>query len=206
MAHKFDVRKAELLDSPDRLQILNPDTILDKLGLNRETMFADLGCGTGYFSLPAALRVSKVYALDVQEKMLEILQNKIKKEKIKNIDIILSRESSIPLPDNSIDILFMANVFHELQDKKSILSEAKRILSSGGKLTIIDWKKMEMDFGPPLGERLTEDEVVSACKNNGFEILEKAEAGPYNYILIFKVRKNSQVDKDRINIDCIYIN
>ncbi len=193
MAHKFDVRNAELLDSPDRLQILNPDTILDKLGLNRETVFADLGCGTGYFSLPAALRVRKVYALDVQEEMLEILRNKIKKEKIKNIDVILSRESSIPLPDNSIDILFMANVFHELQDKKSILAEAKRILSSGGKLTIIDWKKMEMDFGPPLGERLTEAEVVSACKNNGFEILEKAEAGPYNYILIFKVCKNSQV-------------
>ncbi|HEY9205453.1 MAG TPA: methyltransferase domain-containing protein [Candidatus Methanoperedens sp.] len=186
MAHKFDVRKAEILDNPERLQILNPDTILDILGLDRKTIFADLGCGTGYFSLPAAFRVKKVYALDIQKEMLEILLGKIKKGNIKNIDVILSGESSIPLPNDSVDVLFMANVFHELEHKKSILKEVKRILSSGGRLVIIDWKKMEMDFGPPLEERLTEAEVISACENNGFEILKKAEAGPYNYLLIFK--------------------
>ncbi|NJD76290.1 MAG: class I SAM-dependent methyltransferase [Candidatus Methanoperedens sp.] len=193
MAHKFDVKKAELLDSPDRLHILNPDENLDKLGLNTETVFADLGCGTGYFSLPAALRVKKVYALDVQEEMLEILRNKIKKEKIKNIDIILSGESTIPLPDNSVDIVFTANVFHELEDRISILVEIKRILSAGGRLVIIDWKKIEMDFGPPFEERLTEAEVISACENNSFDLLKKAVTGPYNYLLIFEVMKNSKV-------------
>ncbi len=189
MTHKFDVKRADILDEPERKRFLNPESILSAMGLNREIVIADLGCGTGYFALPAALRVKKVYALDVQQEMLDILHEKIRKEKIANIDVVLSGESSIPLQDHSVDILFMANVFHELEHKKSVLEEVKRILSNGGRLIIIDWKKMEMDFGPPLEERLTDDEVISICKDNDFEVLKQVYAGPYNYMLIFKVIK-----------------
>jgi ubiquinone/menaquinone biosynthesis C-methylase UbiE len=185
MAHKFDVRSAGILDSPDRKRFLNPDNIFDEIGLGRETVLADLGCGTGYFAIPASFRIKKVFALDIRQEMLEILRDKIKKEKISNIEPVLSHESSIPLPDNSIDVLFMANVFHEIEDRESILKEGKRILKSNGRLTIIDWKKVEMDFGPPVEERLDEDDVISICKNNDFDLSEQKHAGPYNYLLIF---------------------
>lgn len=185
MAHKFDVRDAEILESPERLQFLNPDHILDKVGLSREMIFADLGCGTGYFTIPASHRVKKVYALDVQHGMLDILHDKIEKQKIRNIQVILSEESHIPLPENSVDALFMGNVFHELEDRDSILNEVKRILSNEGKLVIVDWLKIEMDFGPPIEERLTAEKVISICEDNGFEVLEQSDAGPYNYLLIF---------------------
>ncbi len=185
MAHKFDVKRAEILDNQDRKQFLNPDSILDRIGLDREMVLADLGCGTGFFTIPASLRVKKVYALDVQQEMLDILQDKIKKQKIANIETILSEESSIPLPDDSVDILLMANVFHELEDRRAILKEGKRVLSDRGKLAIVDWKKIEMDFGPPVEERLAEDEIISICKDSGFELQERSDAGPYNYLLIF---------------------
>ncbi len=185
MAHKFDVKRAGILDNQDRKQFLNPDIILDRIGLDREMVLADLGCGTGFFTIPASLRVEKVYALDVQREMLDILQDKIKKQKITNIETILSEESSIPLPDDSVDILLMANIFHELEDRGAILKEGKRILSCCGKLAIIDWKKIEMDFGPPLEIRLAEEEVISACGDSGFEIQKRLDAGPYNYLLVF---------------------
>ena len=51
---------------------------------------------------------------------------------------------------------------------------------------IIDWKKMQMDFGPPVEERLTPDEIISICKDNGFELKEESDAGPYNYLLVFE--------------------
>ncbi len=187
MAHKFDVNKADILDSQDRMEVLDPDKILDKLRLKKEMELADLGCGTGYFSIPVSLRVKKVYALDVQKEMLDILRNKIRQKRLTNIETILSEESSIPLPDNSIDVLLMANVFHELEDRSSILKEGKRILSSRGKLIIVDWKKMDMDFGPPIEERFTQREVISICKKGGFKIREQSEAGPYNYLLIFEL-------------------
>ncbi len=185
MAHKFDAKKAEILDSIDRRKFLNPDSIMKKAGLDSDTMFADLGCGSGYFTLPASLIVKKVYAIDVQQEMLDIVREKIRKEKLVNIETLLSKESSIPLPDNSIDVLFIANVFHELDDRGAILNEAKRILSGPGRIIIIDWKKMEMGFGPPVGERLSDDEVISICESRGFRILERMEAGVYNYMLIF---------------------
>jgi ubiquinone/menaquinone biosynthesis C-methylase UbiE len=184
MPHKFDVKDVEILESPDRLQFLNPDAILGKVGLRREMIIADLGCGTGYFTIPASQRVKKVYALDVQQGMLNILRNKIKSQKISNIQVILSEESHIPLPDNSVDVLLMGNVFHELEDRDSILNEVKRILSGEEKLVIVDWLKIEMDFGPPVEERLTAEEVISICEHNGFEVLEQSDAGPYNYLLI----------------------
>jgi ubiquinone/menaquinone biosynthesis C-methylase UbiE len=185
MPHKFDAAKANVLDSPERMQFLDPGKIFDIIGLEKEMVFADLGCGTGYFSIPASSRVKEVIVLDVQHEMLDILRNKIRKEGIKNIWTILSEESSIPLPDGSVDVLFMANVFHELEDKTLILREVKRVLAIRGKLVIIDWKKMEMDFGPPLEERLTEEEVISVCKKNGFEVRVKKAAEPYNYVLVF---------------------
>jgi ubiquinone/menaquinone biosynthesis C-methylase UbiE len=185
MVHKFDAKKAGILDDPERVKILNPAIILEKLGLTKEMIIADLGCGTGFFSIPAARRVKKVFALDIQEEMLDILSDKIKKEKITNIEVILSGESSIPLSDKSVDILLMANVFHELEDKLSLLKEVKRVLKMNGRLMIIDWKKMEMDIGPPLQERLDEKEVIDTCFINGFTLLERSNIGPYNYLLIF---------------------
>ncbi|VVB96117.1 Putative arsenite methyltransferase [uncultured archaeon] len=185
MVHKFDAKKAGILDNPDRARFLNPDNIIEKLKLTGEMVLADLGCGTGFFSIPASKRVKKVFALDIQQEMLEILGDKIKKEKITNIEAILSEESSIPLSDMSVDILLMANVFHELEDKFSLLKEVKRVLTTNGRLAIIDWKKMEMDFGPPFEERLSEKDVIDIGHGNGFTFLEISNAGPYNYLLIF---------------------
>ncbi|MDD5614859.1 MAG: class I SAM-dependent methyltransferase [Candidatus Methanoperedens sp.] len=185
MAHKFNAKKAEILDSADRRKFLNPDSILQKAGLSRDTVFADLGCGSGYFAIPASLIVKKVYAIDVQQEMLDIVREKIRVVKLPNIEILLSNESSIPLPDNSVDVLFMANVFHELDDRVAILREAKRILSGSGRMIIIDWKKMEMEMGPPIEERLSEDEVVSICEDGDFRIQERLHAGAYNYMLVF---------------------
>ena len=185
MVHKFDVKKAGILDNPERMQFLNLEIILDKLELTGEMVIADLGCGTGFFSIPASKRVKKVFALDIQQEMLDMLLDKIKKEKITNIETLLSEESSIPLPDNSVGLLLMVNVFHELGDKLSILKEVKRVITNKGRLMIIDWKKIEMDIGPPLEERFDEKEVIDICFTNGFTILEQSYAGPYNYLLIF---------------------
>lgn len=185
MVHKFDAKKAGILDDPERVKILDPASILEKLELTREMVFADLGCGTGFFSIPAARRVKKVFALDIQQEMLDVFREKIKKEKITNIEVILSGETSIPLSDKSVDILLMANVFHELEDRSSLIKEVKRVLKMNGRLMILDWKKMEMDIGPPLQERLDENDVRDTCYGNGFTLLERSDIGPYNYLLIF---------------------
>lgn len=187
MAHRFDIRKAQLLDSPDRRRFLDPSHILGMLGLEKDMVFVDLGCGTGYFSIPASGMVRKVYAVDVQQEMLDILNTRIKKENAGNIESVLSDGKSVPLEDGSADILFMANVFHELDDKYCMLAEVKRVITEYGKLVIIDWNKVEMDMGPPVSERLSPEEVINICRKNGFVPDVNTEAGPYNYMLVFSV-------------------
>lgn len=187
MVHRFNIKKAAVLDSPERLEFLNPDRIIGMLGLENNMTFADFGCGTGYFSIPASGMVNKVYAIDVQQEMLDILNGKIKNGNVTNIESLISDGNTIPLPDGVSDILFMANVFHEIDDLDYMLTEVKRVLSKQGKLVIIDWKKMEMDMGPPLSERLSPEEVILICRNNGFENEINTDAGPYNYMLVFSV-------------------
>lgn len=184
MPHKFDAKKAGILDSTDRAKFLDIDSILGKLGLDRGQVLVDLGCGTGFFSIPASRWVKKVFALDIQQEMLDILNEKITREKITNIETILSEESFIPLLDNSADVLLMVNVFHELEDRPSLLNQVKRVLNKNGKLVIIDWKKIEMDIGPPFWERLNEKDVIGIGCSNGFKIIEQSNAGPYNYLLV----------------------
>src|SRR4030066_1947584 len=184
MAHKFDAKKAGILDSTDRAKFLDPDSNLGKLGLDREQVLVDLGCGSGFFSIPASRLVKKVFALDIQQEMLDILNEKIKKAKITNIEVILSEESFIPLHENSADVLLMVNVFNELEDRSSLLQQVQRVLNRKGRLVIIDWKKIEMDFGPPFEERLNEKDVINIGCSNGFTILEQSNAGPYNYLLV----------------------
>ncbi|MCX9084361.1 MAG: hypothetical protein OIN87_06145 [Candidatus Methanoperedens sp.] len=72
MAHKFDANKADILDNPERAKILYPEVILEKLELTDEIVLADLGCGTGFFSIPASRQVKKVFALDIQRFLIDL--------------------------------------------------------------------------------------------------------------------------------------
>ncbi|MCL7412883.1 MAG: class I SAM-dependent methyltransferase [ANME-2 cluster archaeon] len=116
MSHKFDAKKVAVLDDPGRKEFLDPETILDMLDLNENAVFVDIGAGTGYFALPAAVRVREVYALDILDEMVEALRSRARSENMNNLKPMKSGESSFPLADNVADVVFMANVFHELDD------------------------------------------------------------------------------------------
>jgi ubiquinone/menaquinone biosynthesis C-methylase UbiE len=105
--------------------------------------FLDYGCGTGDFTIPAAKRVGstgKVYALDRFPRQLRIVKTRAGKEGLSNIEVILS-DLEIGLPDESVDIIWMCDVFHEIRQKREVLEESCRVLKSGGILVIHDGMK-----------------------------------------------------------------
>lgn len=112
-----------------------------ELGLVQEGQyFLDFGCGTGDFAIPAARIVGtqgKVFALDCNTKQLKIIDKKARKAGITNIKTILS-ERQTNLPDESIDIVWMCDVLHEIRDKREVLEEAHRLLKNRGALIIYD--------------------------------------------------------------------
>ena len=102
--------------------------------------FLDYGCGTGDFTIPAARIVGKrgkVYALDCSPRQLKIVKGKARKVGLSNIETILS-ENKTGLPDECIDIIWMCDAFHEINQKKEVLEELHRVLKREGVLAIYD--------------------------------------------------------------------
>jgi ubiquinone/menaquinone biosynthesis C-methylase UbiE len=184
MSHKFDVKNVAVLDNPDRKEFLNPEAILDMIHLDKNTMFVDIGAGTGYFALPAAARVRQVLALDILDEMVEVIRAKAESQHITNLFSLKSRESIFPVDEGTADVVFMSNVFHELDNHALVLKEVMRILKNDGILAIVDWKKESTPVGPPVDHRFSELDVTEILRLCGFEPIEIREAGPYHYLIV----------------------
>ncbi len=188
--HKFDVAHRAHLDSDERRSYLDPDRTLTAFGLTKGMRVADVGTGTGFFAIPMARMVGpsgKVYAVDLVPEMLEELQAKLARQPIPNLEALRSTEDRIPLADASVDFAFLACVLHEL-DGPGTLFECRRILTREGRLGVVDWKKEDMEFGPPKAHRLDEDEARSILRDTGFHPVRTFEVGRYHYGIEARVR------------------
>ena len=170
MAHKFPPdRWAKLLDD-DRRRMLPPGELLEAIGVEAGSVVADLGAGPGYFTFPLAERVGpggRVYALDVQPEMVEVLR---RREPPSNVAVMESGESEFPLESSSVDLAFLAFVLHELADARAFLAEVRRVLRPGGRLAVLEWEPIEEAIGPPLRERLSAEEVERVLGSASFRV------------------------------------
>lgn len=167
--HKFDPRKRSVLDDPKRFLFENPDKILSEAGVKPGEVVADIGCGTGFFTLPLAKYVGKrgkVYALDTSPTMIKELRKRTKN--LKQVKPICSQENRFPLQDGSLDFALLVNMIHELENWRQFLKEVYRVLKPGGRICIVDWKKMKMEIGPPLKIRFTKKRIGEVLRQTGY--------------------------------------
>lgn len=184
--HLFDPKNVDRLESKERKAQQDPEKIIKLLGVKSKDTVADLGAGSGYFSIPLSTKVKLVYAIDIQQEMLEYLKQKINKNKISNINPLLSKDpNKIPLPDESIDFLLTVNTLHEFRDKDKMIKEIKRILKHNGKTGIIDFKKIESNLGPPITIRISQQNAIKMFEKNGLTNFSIHSLGS-NYLLIFQ--------------------
>lgn len=172
---KFDPKHKHKLDSPERRKILPPYKILNDAGIQKGDILADIGCGIGYFSIPAAKIIGttgKVIAIDPSEEMLEELIKRIKKEKIQNIEVKKTLPYKFPIKDESVSFVFISNVLHEIDNKSKFLKEVYRILKLQGKLCIIEYIKKDTGTNPPVKARLSVKQVQNYLEKFKF-IFEK---------------------------------
>jgi len=194
MLYKFTKEHVKELEGGERKEFLDSPAILADFGLKKGMRIADIGCGTGYFAIPMseiAGSSGMVFALDVQEEMINFLVKKLERLKIKNVIPLLMEKQKTPLPSSSVDFVLVANVLHEIENKSEFLKEARRILKDGGKLGIVEWKREKSVFkgeeiGPPLKERIPE-EKARALLSKVFKIEKVFEAGMFHYGVLAKV-------------------
>ncbi|WP_333784974.1 methyltransferase domain-containing protein [Thermocrinis sp.] len=182
--HKFDPEKLKKLDDPERLKLFDPERVLKEFGLKPGMVVLDVGTGAGFY-LPYISKLvqdqGKVYAIDISQEAVDYTKNKVKELGLKNVEILKSEENHIPLPDNTVDFVYMAFVFHELEDPVRFLKELERVSKPTGYLALIDWKKEERDKGPPPEEVYSEWEVGMILEEAGLRVGRVVEIGKYAY-------------------------
>jgi len=183
-SHLFDPKNIDVLEMEERKIWQNPEEILRMIEIKPEFVVADLGCGSGFFTVPLSREARKVYGIDIQKEMLEFLEQKMRNLKIENIQPLLSKENEIPLRDESVDLLVSINTLHEFDDKERMVEEMRRVLKQGGKALIADFKKENTGFGPPVAIRISRKQATNLFEKKGFTTL-KRENLPYHYLLVF---------------------
>lgn len=166
---KFDITKLEKLNHPGRIIDINPTYIWEFIDIQSPQTVADIGAGTGIFAKEFAKLSpsSNIIALDISSTMIDWMNKNICPD-FPNITTMLMKESETPLSDNSVDIVIMINLHHELLDEQTLLHESYRILKTGGKIAICDWKKEETPKGPPMEIRLRPEEVAQQLEISKF--------------------------------------
>jgi len=184
----FPPDKIFLLEEPRDWQ--NTEEIMARLHLRAGDIVADIGAGSGYFTIPIAARVGDkglVFAEEIQIEMINYISRKVEKLELKNVRVIFGKPEDPSLLENFFNLAFLANTYHELEKPFLMLENIEKDLRHSGRLAIIDWDPAKQSpFGPPIEVKVPENILVKEVERAGFELIEKHNFMPYHYFLVFK--------------------
>lgn len=186
--HRFNPEHAQKLDSPERRELLPPQKILEDFGLESSDVVLDMGAGTGYFTLPAAGMTERVIALDVEPRMLALLEKRLQDQNVTNVELREGKIEEIPVEDGSVDKVIASFILHETDDLDQVIQEMKRVIKPGGKTLIIEWEKKETDQGPPLAHRLDIKDLKQQLEAHQVTIEKSIQENGKHYLLHAAVR------------------
>jgi ubiquinone/menaquinone biosynthesis C-methylase UbiE len=192
----FHARDAHKLEDPERLKYLPPEEVMARLAIVPGMTIADIGTGTGYFALPFAGSVGsngKILAVDFQKEMLEKLGRKLSGPGApRNIILVEGEAANSTLGDNCCDLVFMANLWHELDDEAGVLREVKRLIRPKGRLAILDWRADPVPPpGPPAAHRIAAEDVGHVLLRHGWSVESAGHVGAYHYLVVAGLAERS---------------
>lgn len=179
---------ADWLDRSERVQEEEPDAALDALALAPGSIVADVGAGSGYMTVKMAKRVGptgKVYANDIQPQMLTILRQRLDREKISNVELVLGTMDDPKLPANTIDLILMVDVYHEFAQPQPMLHKMRDSLKTGGRLVLLEYRKEDPSIPIRPDHKMSVAEAKMEVEAEGFTLGKVDERLPRQHILVF---------------------
>jgi len=174
------------LENPVRMMELNPEETLKRIGILEDSVFCDVGAGSGIFTVAAAgLTKNKVYALEIDDDMISVIKEKALGNSLANIETVKVDPESFHMADNCVDIAVMVTVLHEIADKPTFLENVKKLVKDDGKVAVIEFHKRATPMGPPPAYRIGRDEVMEEMKKIGLTVLDDFDLGENYYCLVF---------------------
>jgi len=171
-------------------KFINPADVIALTGLKNGQTVADLGCGGGFYTLPAAKIVGSsgvVYAIDIQESKLAFTQSIAHQLGYTNITTIQANleQQVAEVADGSCDLVITASILHEIPHREPVFANAYRMLSTGGKLLVVEWKKAFTVFGPEQSKRIAQEDMETEVVKFGFRKLQDVHADNFHYATVF---------------------
>lgn len=178
------------LEDPKRDAYQKPHEVMTALAVKEGEVIADIGAGSGYFTVRLAHHVGaqgRVYAVDVSADMIRHLHARVRDMRLLNVSPILARPDD-PLLPQPVDRFVIVDVWHHIEDQAGYLALMKKNLKLGGQVVMIDFHKRELPVGPPLAMKIAREDLLAQMKTHGFELVSEYTFLPYQYFLVFRVR------------------
>ena len=173
---------------------LDPGSVLDQTKITSGSRVVDFGTGAGHFSLEAARRVGDtgaVWAVDVLASSLEAVEGMAKVRGLRNVVCVranLEKENTEKIPSDFFDAVIAKDMLFQNKDKRAVLREARRVLSSSGELVVVEWNDCRRTVGPDISLRIAEESLRKLIEEEGFVIQKTLSAGDYHYAFLAEKR------------------
>jgi predicted methyltransferase len=186
--HLFPPENLGLLESPDRDAWQKPEQIMDSLGIAEGSEVADIGVGSGWFTIRLARRVGPngvVYAEDVQRQMLEATRRRVSREGLKNVETRLGTSTDPNLPPHALDATLVVDVYPEVDDRVTFLRNLAAALKPSGRIGVVNYKPGQGGPGPVADEgvRVDSSAVEADARAAGLRVLRR-ETLPFQYLIV----------------------
>ena len=181
----------DIFEDPARAEWQKPEEVVKKLELKPGGTVADIGAGTGYFTRLFAIAVGhkgKAIGLDIEPAMVEYMKEDAKKQWLTNYEARVVKPDDTGLPSKSVDVIFICNTYHHIEDRVNYLKKLTGALKSNGRIVIVDFYKKPLPVGPQsVAHKISEEDVKKEFKKAGYRLTKSLDFLPYQYYLEFSL-------------------
>jgi len=177
---------AKVFDDPERDAWQKPHEVIRALALKPDSIVADIGAGTGYFSVRLAHMTpnGRVYGVDTEAAMVKHLTGRAQQAGLKNVSAIQARPGDPRLPEKA-DLVILVDVYHHVEDRERYFRQLQSSLKPGGRVAVIDFR-MDSPVGPPKSARIEPDRVKNEMQRAGYALAQEHAFLPNQYFLVFQ--------------------
>jgi ubiquinone/menaquinone biosynthesis C-methylase UbiE len=179
---------ADWLSRPDRDEEEQPRLAIDALKIPKGATVADIGAGSGYITTLLARQVGptgRVYANDIQTRMLDLLRRNIDRQKINNVETVLGTIDDPKLPPGAIDLALMVDVYHEFSEPQKMLRGIRAALKPNGRMALIEYRSEDPSVPIRPEHKMTVAQVRAEVEPEGFRFVKTIETLPRQHIVVF---------------------
>ncbi|MFM9910159.1 MAG: class I SAM-dependent methyltransferase [Chitinophagaceae bacterium] len=188
ISHVMGASGSEWLERDNRNQEENTNLAIEKIIIKANGVIADIGAGTGYYSFKLSPKVSqgKVYAVEIQDELIDYLKNKKDILKDSVVEVVKGSDHSPNLPDNSIDLAILVDVYHELEFPYEMLQAIRKSLKTGGKILLLEYRGEDPSIPIKALHKTTVLQLRKEFKRCGFQLAYKGDFLPIQHFLLFE--------------------